>query len=72
MRSIHLLARSIAAGLGDSAFADPEYRIKVRTLWPHRADQIRLALFSARGFTPPVQTWARANGTWLVSAKEMV
>jgi AAA+ ATPase superfamily predicted ATPase len=45
---------------------------KVQTLWPDRAGQIRLALFSAQGFTPPVETWARANGTWLVSAKEMV
>lgn len=45
---------------------------KVRDLWPHRAGQVRLALFSARGFTPPVETWARASRASLVSAKELV
>ena len=45
---------------------------KVQALWPNRAGQIRLALFSAHGFTSPVERWARANGAWLVSAKEMV
>ena len=45
---------------------------KVETLWPDRAERIRLALFSPRGFTEALKTWASANGAWLVSAEEMV
>jgi hypothetical protein len=47
-------------------------RQKVETLWPDRAAQIRLALFSPRGFTEALDTWASANGAWLVSAEEVV
>jgi hypothetical protein len=47
-------------------------RRKVEALWPDRIETIRLALFSPRGFTRALESWAAANGTWLVSAEDLV
>jgi AAA+ ATPase superfamily predicted ATPase len=47
-------------------------RRKVEATWPERADRIRLAVFSAAGFSQALKTWASDRGAWLVGPGELV
>lgn len=53
--------------------ADGEALLRAtESLWPDRVGTIRLALFSAGGFSPSLREWAAHHGAWLVSAQDLI
>ena len=57
--------RPISIEVGESL------RRKVERLWPDTYERIRLAIFSAGGFTAALRTWAAARGAWLVEPADL-
>ncbi|OYV71840.1 MAG: hypothetical protein B7Z74_06515, partial [Deltaproteobacteria bacterium 21-66-5] len=58
--------RPTSVEVGDSL------RRKVERLWPGTHDRIRLAVFSAGGFTAALRTWAVGRGVWLVGVTDLI